>query len=94
MAGMGERVETACELAAQMSEQIIAVMRGVEDPAERHRLIGEVLAENSGVVSELAGLIRESVQAMKDEQGMSYGRIAAELGLSRSRAQQLYDGTR
>ncbi|GAA1089373.1 hypothetical protein [Pseudonocardia alni] len=91
---MGERVESACELHAQMSERIIEVVRGVEDPGARHRLIGEVLAENSGFVSELAGLIRESVQAMKDEQGMSYGRIAAELGLSRSRAQQLYNGTR
>jgi hypothetical protein len=91
---MGERVESACELHAQMSERIIEAVRGVEDPAARHRLIGEVLAENSGFVSELAVLIRESVQAMKDEQGMSYGRIAAELGLSRSRAQQLYNGTR
>lgn len=77
-----------------MSERIIEAVRAVENPAERHRLIGQVLAENSGFVSELAGLIRESVQAMKDEQGMSYGRIAAELGLSRSRAQQLYNGTR
>ena len=62
------------------------------DPAVRHRVIGEVLAENSAYASHLAELTRESVRAMKDEQHMSYGQIAAALGVSRSRAQQLYTG--
>ncbi|OLM20007.1 hypothetical protein Ae707Ps1_4266c [Pseudonocardia sp. Ae707_Ps1] len=60
-------------------------LRAVEDPAVPHRLIGDVLAGNSESVAKLAGLIRESVRAMKDERGLSYGQIAAELGLMRSR---------
>ncbi|OLM08987.1 MULTISPECIES: hypothetical protein [unclassified Pseudonocardia] len=90
---MGARAEQVSQLHAEMAERVIDAVRAVEDPAARHRLIGEVLAENSGFVAELAGLIRESVRAMKDEHGLSYGQIATELGLSRSRAQQLYNGT-
>lgn len=87
----GPNSDAVTGLHAQLAQQVLDAVRAVQDPAERHRVVGAVLGENSGFVSELAELLRESVRAMKDDDGMSYAQIAAALGVSRSRAQQLYN---
>lgn len=95
-AALGEessQVDKVVELHARLADHVLDAVREVGDPAERHRVVGAVLGENSGFVSELAELLRESVRAMKDQDGMSFGEIGKALGFSRARAQQLYSGS-
>ncbi len=82
---------TASALHAQLADQVLDAVRDLHDPAARHQAIGDILIENSAFISQLAELLRESVRAMKDDDGMSYAQIAAALGVSRGRAQQLYN---
>lgn len=74
--------------------QALARLEEITDPIERYQAIQDVLGANGVFVQELAQLTQRTVVAMRDEDGLSYRKIGAALGISHSRAAQLAAGTR
>jgi CRISPR/Cas system-associated endonuclease Cas1 len=69
------------------NEKFLRWLETVDDPAERFALASEVLAQQMEAGSRLAAI--RAAAAAATYEGSSYGQVAARLGISRSRAQQL-----
>jgi len=76
---------------ADMTEQIISAAKSIRDPVSRIDAINDTLANNQGLSSRLGALTRATAYEMREERSYSYGEMAAELGISRSRVQELVD---
>jgi hypothetical protein len=62
-------------------------VRKIADPVKRVAAANAAVAETQRLAAEYAAITRETVREMR--QTMSYGQIAAALGVSRTRVQQL-----
>lgn len=71
-------------------EQLRAIA-DVEDPAERARQAGAALAELTKVQAELREVRQGAVLEMRED-GLSHAQVAEQLGVTRSRAQQIAEG--
>jgi hypothetical protein len=69
------------------NNEFLRWLETVDDPAERFALASKVLAQQSEAGSRLAAI--RAAAAAATYEGSSYGQVAARLGISRSRAQQL-----
>jgi hypothetical protein len=69
------------------NNEFLQWLETVDDPAERFALASEVLARQTESSSRLAAI--RAAAAAATYEGSSYGQVAARLGISRSRAQQL-----
>jgi hypothetical protein len=69
------------------NEEFLRWLETVDDPAERFALASKVLAHQSEAGARLAAI--RAAAAAATYEGASYGQVAARLGISRSRAQQL-----
>ncbi|MFD8687823.1 helix-turn-helix domain-containing protein [Streptomyces sp. NPDC059651] len=68
-------------------------LEGVEDPAERARRAGDLLAELPNQQSRLREIRQAAVVAMRADK-VSYRQIAKRLGISLARVQQIEIGER
>jgi len=64
----------------------------IEDPAERARAAGELLAEHQTAVTRLARIRRRAVAELRAA-GLSYAEVGQKLGLTRGRIAQLKSST-
>jgi DNA-binding transcriptional regulator YiaG len=78
-----------------LTDQLLALVAGQTDPAERARAATAVL-DALGSKGELQAKLKEMRQAavveMRDKGNASHGDVAKALGISRSRAQQIAEG--
>jgi predicted transcriptional regulator len=63
-------------------------IRAIPDLAERARAAQAAIVESRALTGEYAALVRETVREMRAA-GMSLGKVADELGVTRTRVQQL-----
>lgn len=62
-------------------------LRAIPDPVARVRAVNDAIAQVTALRTELAAVSREAVQEMR--RTMSLAEVAAALGVSRGRVQQL-----
>ncbi|MFE9246292.1 hypothetical protein [Nocardiopsis sp. NPDC006938] len=70
---------------------ITAALASIDDAADRARTAGDMLTHVPGLQRALREVRQEAVQAMRAD-GLSHADVAAELGISRSRAQGIAEG--
>jgi hypothetical protein len=69
------------------NDEFLRWLETVDDPAERFELASKVLVQQTEASARLAAI--RAAAAAATYEGRSYGQVAARLGISRSRAQQL-----
>ena len=79
---------TPAEQIRHAADQVL----GIKDPADRARAIGEVLALCPDLAAELRAGRQQAVLELRTVQQMSHADVAAILGVSRARAQQIAEG--
>lgn len=82
---------THTERATKIVEDIAATLAAIDDPTDRAKTAGALL----DAVPQLQRTLRETRQAAVlnlRAGGFSHGAVAAALGISRSRAQQIAEG--
>ncbi len=62
-------------------------LRAIADPAIRARCAAAAIAPLTTTVSELSAVVRDAVREMRETRSLA--QVAAELGVSRGRVQQL-----
>ncbi|MBV9026362.1 MAG: hypothetical protein JO362_21800 [Streptomycetaceae bacterium] len=72
-------------------EDLISALEAVEDPTDRFRRAGELLATWSTQQSRISGIRQQVVVSLRAE-GVSYRKIAKTLGVSPVRVQQIEKG--
>ncbi|TQN27487.1 Homeodomain-like domain-containing protein [Haloactinospora alba] len=72
-------------------QQVTAALSAITDPTERAQAVGDMLSAIPALQRALREERRAAVLDLR-EAGYSHAQVAAELGISRGRAQQIAEG--
>lgn len=78
-----------------MDSRLIRLLRDLEaiaDPQDRAKALSAVLGGVPELQAELRRLRQKLLTKLHDEDGLSYGQIAAITGITRGRVKQIIDG--